>query len=143
MTDHKAPITSLIWSNEGAGSIKIYSGDAQGQVWMTDAKKLVQKSVQLYACKSPVFQLDCKNEKQLLISSKIQVYLIDFEKQKATKVGSKPRNGDYGACFHPTIDDNLLAARPSKNLWEASSVTSQVSATMKFFTNITKYDSSF
>lgn len=130
MTDHKTQISSLIWSSEASGSIKIYSGDIQGQVWMTDAKKLIQKTVQLFDCKSPVVQLDCRGE-QLLISSRTQVLLIDFEKQKPSKIGSKPRNGDYGVCFHPTIETHLLASRPSKYLWEASTETSQVLSTIK------------
>lgn len=129
ISEHKSTVTCINWCNDSG--LKLYSSDSEGHVCMTDAKKLVQKTVHLYKCDAPVIQLDSKADKQLIISSSTQVYLIDFEKSKATKVGTKPRNGSYGACFHPSQENLLLAARPGKNIWAASSDTSQVISTMK------------
>lgn len=89
------------------------------------------KTVGLCSCNAEVVQLDA-TELHLAISTRVQCFLLDFEREKLFKVGSKPRDGVFGVCFHPEKEELLLAARPAKNLWDVSLLTGEVLSTRKY-----------
>ena len=150
----------MVWSND-PGSFKLFSGDANGDIYMTNVEKAVSlfhtcdlifryasrdvshaiapsrhlsdsrsSDRTLFSCKTDAVQLQY-SQQRLLISSRTQCAMIDFARDKAFNLGNKPRDGAFGACFHPALRssiadavatpvfDLVFAARPVKRLWLA------------------------
>lgn len=47
-------------------------------------------------------------------------------------MGKSAREGAFGACFAPRTSERLYSARPGSRIWEASSLTGEVTQTIKF-----------
>lgn len=128
-----ADVTWLEWSPDGT---RLLSGDDKGRVGVTEFSKGAVVANTL-ALGSPVAQASfsasglmaalCTNEAVDLLSVPTGVH---------PKVGSKPREGPYGGCFHVLARDAapdgatprnsgegesewMLAARPGRRLWVA------------------------
>ncbi len=56
----------------------------------------------------------------LLVSSTTRAVLWDVAKAQLTAVGSKPRDGRFGACFGVDPAD-IFAGRPNARLWRVRS----------------------
>ncbi|XP_029771260.1 Hermansky-Pudlak syndrome 5 protein isoform X3 [Suricata suricatta] len=73
---------------------------------------------------SCVVQLDYLDGR-LLISSITRSFLCDTEREKFWKIGSKERDGEYGACFFPGRcsagqQPLIYCARPGSRMWEVN-----------------------
>uniref|UniRef100_A0A8C5N9A5 Hermansky-Pudlak syndrome 5 protein homolog n=1 Tax=Gouania willdenowi TaxID=441366 RepID=A0A8C5N9A5_GOUWI len=125
-------ITAVCWDTS---VLKVYVGDSAGKVSYLRAgstklgkgSAFVMFPVQTVATvDSRVVQLGY-HDGRLLVSSLSRCYLCDTEREKFWRVGSKERDGEYGACFLPQFRGSLGAsppllycARPGSRIWEAS-----------------------
>jgi hypothetical protein len=146
-------VTCLTWAPRGQEDENyLFSSDTTGAIMITPViTSLIKRSLllasagpePLYKADSRVVQLDCTSvaasttaamKLQLLISTLTKSILltIDTNAKQITglQVGSKPRKGNYGACFSasassaetsasrsPTV---LCAARPGRRIWYAA-----------------------
>lgn len=121
----------------------LFSGDNAGNVFATTVRKkpiipstsrfvpnmkIVHKAMStvlpdaevVYRCKAKILQLDTSQGGTLLISSEKGTSLANPEVRKLWQIGSKPRDGDFGACFGPGHKfPAVYAARPGARLWVA------------------------
>ncbi|KAK3272894.1 hypothetical protein CYMTET_18837 [Cymbomonas tetramitiformis] len=128
--------TLFTGSEEGSVTIAHFSNTSEGE---TDAKKL--------KLGNPIVQLSA-TDGALLISTRTFAMLLCLRTHVLTQVGSKPRDGAMGACFHPqgwaalpsgngaASSNWVLAARPGRRLWivdagEKDGVKSDVKATLR------------
>lgn len=69
---------------------------------------------------SAIVQVSC-NENFLLVSTENWCYVCDTNREQYKQIGSKPREGPFGACFFKTPDNlNIYSARPGSRLWEVT-----------------------
>lgn len=60
-------------------------------------------------------------ENYLLVSTENWCYVCDTNREQYKQIGSKPREGQYGACFFKTPEAlNIYCARPGSRLWEVT-----------------------
>lgn len=144
-------VTSLSWVPD---SRSVYSGDANGLVVRTPVLKrplvpaasklfpslkmlhkvvanVIPNSEVVHRCGSAVVQLDAGVSGTMLISSMRHALVADPASRSIWYVGTKIRNGRYGACFgpgqkHPAV----FSARPGSRIWVAKSRSGAVTATM-------------
>eukprot|EP00041_Stephanoeca_diplocostata_P020854 m.474804 g.474804 ORF g.474804 m.474804 type:complete len:934 (-) comp21681_c0_seq1:189-2990(-) len=144
-------VTSLAWVPD---SRSVYSGDANGLVVRTPVLKrplvpaasklfpsmkmlhkmvanVIPNSEVVHRCGSAVVQLDAGVSGTMLISSMRHALVADPGSRSIWYVGTKIRNGRYGACFgpgqkHPAV----FSARPGSRIWVAKSRSGAVTATM-------------
>ncbi|TYZ59052.1 hypothetical protein PybrP1_011358, partial [[Pythium] brassicae (nom. inval.)] len=81
----------------------------------------------------------------LLVSSQLRVLLLNLTASggSAVQIGTKARQGNYGACFFTQFDDDAIdpakrrerrvfSSRPGRRVWIADPQTGTVSSTIKF-----------
>ncbi|XP_048342877.1 Hermansky-Pudlak syndrome 5 protein isoform X2 [Sphaerodactylus townsendi] len=132
-SEHKGrKVTALSWDTN---ALRVFVGDHVGKVSAIKintskqgkaATAFVMFPVQIITTvDSHVVQLDYLDGR-LLISSLTRSYLCDTEREKFWKIGSKERDGEYGACFFP-VGKNcgsqqplIYCARPGSRMWEVN-----------------------
>lgn len=67
------------------------------------------------------------------MSSLTRVLVVNLEGGKVVQVGTKLRQGKYGACFGKEEVD-VIAVRPGKRIWLAKAEDGKVEKTIKFVT---------
>ena len=63
------------------------------------------------------------NDEKLLISTTTRSLIMTLSSRETVQVGKRPRDGLFGACFHPRLAGAapvVYSARPGGRLWEAS-----------------------
>ncbi|XP_059191526.1 Hermansky-Pudlak syndrome 5 protein [Centropristis striata] len=125
-------ITALCWDTS---ILRVYVGDTGGKVSYLRAgsSKLGKGSAFVIFPVQTVTTVDSRvvqlgyQDGRLLVSSLSRCYLCDTEREKFWRVGSKEREGEYGACFFPQNKGLLVgqppllySARPGSRIWEAS-----------------------
>ncbi|CAC5387495.1 HPS5 [Mytilus coruscus] len=126
ITDHvQSTVTSITWDTTGS---KLYTGDNLGRIYSTSIPSTkVQNLVSLppeiiLRLDSPICQVDFSEDK-LLVSTLHKCYLCYTSRQKFTHIGTKSREGEYGACFYRQPSTGLYriyCARPGSRIWEVS-----------------------
>ncbi|XP_052064810.1 BLOC-2 complex member HPS5-like isoform X2 [Mytilus californianus] len=124
ITDHvQSTVTSITWDTTGS---KLYTGDNLGRIYATSIPSTkVQNLVSLppeiiLRLDSPICQVDFSEDK-LLVSTLHKCYLCYTSRQKFTHIGTKSREGEYGACFYRQPSTGLYriyCARPGSRIWE-------------------------
>ncbi|XP_055382857.1 BLOC-2 complex member HPS5 homolog [Condylostylus longicornis] len=118
-------ITSLHWH---ADERQFYFGDKKGQVNLVTltyfmGRTLLNLSVHpILFLESPVVQIS-DFESLLLISNSTKCILCNTEYEEYKQIGNRPRDGDYGACFTISSNENVFpsriyCARPGSRIWE-------------------------
>lgn len=153
VTEHTGiSLTALKWHRDSKG---VVSGDARGLVLLSPVTKkamlpsatslfprmsglhrvvngLLPYSEVVYRCGASITQLDISQDGLVLISTFSKVYVANSAKREVWEVGSKPRTGQFGACWGKLRHDNeqrILTARPGARIWIAK-VTGKVEATV-------------
>ncbi|XP_042638628.1 Hermansky-Pudlak syndrome 5 protein [Orycteropus afer afer] len=131
-SEHKGrKVTALCWDT---AILRVFVGDNMGKVSAIKlntskqakaAAAFVMFPVQtITTVDSSVVQLDYLDGR-LLISSLNRSFLCDTEREKFWKIGSKERDGEYGACFFPgrcsgSQQPLIYCARPGSRMWEVN-----------------------
>uniref|UniRef100_A0ABI7Y9V4 Hermansky-Pudlak syndrome 5 protein homolog n=1 Tax=Felis catus TaxID=9685 RepID=A0ABI7Y9V4_FELCA len=131
-SEHKGrKVTALCWDT---AILRVFVGDHLGKVsaiklntskQVKAAAAFVMFPVQtITTVDSCVVQLDYLDGR-LLISSLTRSFLCDTEREKFWKIGSKERDGEYGACFFPGRcsagqQPLIYCARPGSRMWEVN-----------------------
>ncbi|XP_029771251.1 Hermansky-Pudlak syndrome 5 protein isoform X1 [Suricata suricatta] len=131
-SEHKGrKVTALCWDT---AILRVFVGDHMGKVsaiklntskQVKAAAAFVMFPVQtITTVDSCVVQLDYLDGR-LLISSITRSFLCDTEREKFWKIGSKERDGEYGACFFPGRcsagqQPLIYCARPGSRMWEVN-----------------------
>ncbi|XP_049473790.1 BLOC-2 complex member HPS5 isoform X3 [Panthera uncia] len=131
-SEHKGrKVTALCWDT---AILRVFVGDHMGKVsaiklntskQVKAAAAFVMFPVQtITTVDSCVVQLDYLDGR-LLISSLTRSFLCDTEREKFWKIGSKERDGEYGACFFPGRcsagqQPLIYCARPGSRMWEVN-----------------------
>ncbi|XP_065832207.1 BLOC-2 complex member HPS5-like [Oscarella lobularis] len=118
-----AKLNYICW--DGFGS-RLFSGDERGHVrMMSVATSKIKSGINMkesdliFRADTPVVQLDFFAGK-LLVSTVSQCWILDPQSPRtsALPVGTKPRDGIYGACV--AISARIIySARPGSRIWEA------------------------
>ncbi|XP_064432833.1 BLOC-2 complex member HPS5 isoform X7 [Mirounga angustirostris] len=131
-SEHKGrKVTALCWDT---AILRVFVGDHMGKVSAIKlntskqakaAAAFVMFPVQtVTTVDSCVVQLDYLDGR-LLISSLTRSFLCDTEREKFWRIGSKEREGEYGACFFPGRCSSgqqplIYCARPGSRMWEVN-----------------------
>ncbi|XP_040351619.1 BLOC-2 complex member HPS5 isoform X3 [Herpailurus yagouaroundi] len=131
-SEHKGrKVTALCWDT---AILRVFVGDHLGKVsaiklntskQVKAAAAFVMFPVQtITTVDSCIVQLDYLDGR-LLISSLTRSFLCDTEREKFWKIGSKERDGEYGACFFPGRcsagqQPLIYCARPGSRMWEVN-----------------------
>ncbi|XP_041053959.1 Hermansky-Pudlak syndrome 5 protein isoform X2 [Carcharodon carcharias] len=131
-SEHKGrQVTALCWDTT---ALRVFVGDNLGKVSglkvnsskQGKAAAFVMFPVQVITTvDSRVVQLDYL-EGKLLVSSLTRCYLCDTDREKFWKIGSKERDGEFGACFLPGsknvgfLQPLIFCARPGSRMWEVN-----------------------
>ncbi|XP_074086262.1 BLOC-2 complex member HPS5 isoform X2 [Macrotis lagotis] len=131
-SEHKGRrVTSLCWDT---AVLRVFVGDHLGRVSaikLNTSKQgkatptFVMFPVQtITTVDSRIVQLDYLDGR-LLVSSLTRSFLCDTEREKFWKIGTKERDGEYGACFFPgrnsgTQQPLIYCARPGSRMWEVN-----------------------
>ncbi len=153
-------ITSLCWSQS---NVKLFCGDSTGHVYEFENSAERRKKTSLFISsrpnrvlreEGPIVQINI-SDNLLLVSSTKRAVVVNLKEQKYCGIGSKPRDGAYGACFLSTPDRKkkndsssvpsssstnnneplvqyIFAARPSRRLWCVDISTYKVLSTLKY-----------
>lgn len=151
-------VTCLLWSPSD-GDI-LFTGDSGGLVAQSSGTTKLQSPTVLQAA-APIVQLDATTATTLLVSTLAATYVVSAGASKGgpVQVGTKARNGAYGACIAPrrtvrafrravrsagTTGEAgglvaakafargiVMAARPGRRLWVADAATGGVVSTLK------------
>eukprot|EP00057_Strongylocentrotus_purpuratus_P021430 XP_011675904.1 PREDICTED: uncharacterized protein LOC100890358 [Strongylocentrotus purpuratus] len=120
-------ITSLCW--DGAG-LRLFSGDERGRITVTNTDSSKPSGIFKFQSElvvdvdSSVVQMDFAEER-LLISTMTRCYMCDPKKQLSFPIGTKLRDGAYGACFlnkSGSERPSIFCARPGSRMWEANTL---------------------
>ncbi|XP_033645759.1 uncharacterized protein LOC117305115 isoform X2 [Asterias rubens] len=126
-------VTAMIWDDS---SQRLFTGDDHGRITFLNAyhrkvSGLFKLPTELVMdADSTIVQLDFCDDK-LLASTLTKCFICDTKKKQAYAVGTKPRDGQYGACFlkKPTKDFPVIySARPGSRIWEVN-IVGQVQTT--------------
>uniref|UniRef100_A0A0A9X6F3 RING-type domain-containing protein n=3 Tax=Lygus hesperus TaxID=30085 RepID=A0A0A9X6F3_LYGHE len=127
-------ITELVWSDT---CNQLYVGDNVGRLSVINVSMFMSKTIfQLPAfvfmqLESAIVQVSCF-ENFLLVSTENWCYVCDTNREQYKQIGSKPREGPYGACFFKTPQNlNIYCARPGSRLWEVTT-SGMVQSTHQF-----------
>ncbi|XP_043826730.1 Hermansky-Pudlak syndrome 5 protein isoform X2 [Dromiciops gliroides] len=131
-SEHKGrKVTSLCWDT---AILRVFVGDHLGRVSAIKLNTSKQGKVTatfvmfpvqtITTVDSRIVQLDYLDGR-LLVSSLTRSFLCDTEREKFWKIGTKERDGEYGACFFPgrssgTQQPLIYCARPGSRMWEVS-----------------------
>ena len=69
------------------------------------------------------YNLQDIHDEKLLISTTTRSLIMTLSSRETVQVGKRPRDGLFGACFHPRLAGAapvVYSARPGGRLWEAS-----------------------
>ncbi|XP_075234900.1 WD40 repeat domain-containing protein pink isoform X2 [Lycorma delicatula] len=117
-TEHSGTrVTALQWANT---SDQIFIGDSVGRLSVINVSLFMSKNIFqipsfiFMQLDSGVVQISCHDDR-LLISTLTHCYVCDTAKEQYRQIGTKPRDGEYGACY---LDDKIFCARPGSRLWE-------------------------
>ncbi|XP_014243629.1 uncharacterized protein LOC106663350 [Cimex lectularius] len=115
-------ITEMVWAETN----QLYIGDSMGRLSVINISLCVSKNIFLLPSfvfmqlDSGIVQISCF-ENYLLISTEKWCYVCDTAKEHYKQIGSKPREGVYGACFYTSSNDiKIYSARPGSRLWEVN-----------------------
>ncbi|CAH0522519.1 unnamed protein product [Peronospora belbahrii] len=154
------PITSFLWDQRGARLFSACNGGLVCQTVLragmsaifgtTDTELLLKEE-------TGIVQLDlAKNDRSylLMVSSQLRVVLLNLtsENSSAVQIGTKARQGAYGACFFTSLnvesidpakkrEMKVFSSRPGRRVWIADPQSGAVSSTLKF--SLTKNPTSF
>ncbi|XP_071452599.1 BLOC-2 complex member HPS5 [Hetaerina americana] len=162
-SDHRgAQVTAFQWHQK---TNDLYIGDDRGKVSVVSVSFFMAKTIfqapsfTLMELDSKIVQMDIHGN-YLLVSTLTRSYICDTAQEQYRKIGSKPRNGIFGACFQDVNSCNSLAfdsspsadgsadrnlevqnteainvrifcARPGARLWEVG-ISGDVVSTHKF-----------
>ncbi|XP_046394934.1 Hermansky-Pudlak syndrome 5 protein homolog [Ischnura elegans] len=162
-SDHRgAQITAFQWHLRTSD---LYIGDDKGKISVVSVSFFMAKTIfqapsfTLMELDSKIVQMDLHGN-LLLVSTLTRSFICDTAQEQYRKIGSKPRNGTFGACFQevdrsssPVSDENVCAdgpadinpnmynseamnvrifcARPGARLWEVG-IGGEVVSTHKF-----------
>ncbi|XP_074128643.1 BLOC-2 complex member HPS5 isoform X1 [Sminthopsis crassicaudata] len=131
-SEHKGRrVTSLCWDT---AILRVFAGDHLGKVSAIKVNTSKQGKASatfvmfpvqtITTVDSRIVQLDYLDGR-LLVSSLTRSFLCDTEREKFWKIGTKERDGEYGACFFPgrssgTQQPLIYCARPGSRMWEVS-----------------------
>ena len=104
-------------------------GSSKGDVLMLNLDNF--EAVKILQLNSPIFQISSaeKHPGLLLISSMKETLICDVGDKKSVKIGTKQRNGKFGADF--CGNGIIFCARPKGNIW-MSDKNGKVLQTLKF-----------
>ncbi|DBA05270.1 TPA: hypothetical protein N0F65_007432 [Lagenidium giganteum] len=144
-------VTSFIWDKLG---LRLFSACNGGSVCQTSLRAGMSAffgsadTELLLKEETGVVQLDfAKFGKTdwLLVSSQLRVLLLNLSASggNVVQVGTKPRQGSYGACFFlsssldeidpaKAVELKVFSSRPGRRVWVADPQTGTVSSTLKF-----------
>ncbi|GLD92129.1 hypothetical protein PINS_up000662 [Pythium insidiosum] len=145
------PVTCFLWDKLG---LKLYSACNGGMVVQTALRAGMSAlfgsadTELLLTEQTGIVQLDLTKYGRadiLLVSSQLRVLLLNLSSTDGgvVQIGTKARQGNFGACFFTTKSDDqehtrsntsakVLSARPGRRVWIADPQTGTVSATLKF-----------
>ncbi|XP_051004553.1 BLOC-2 complex member HPS5 [Acomys russatus] len=131
-SEHKGrKVTALCWDT---AVLRVFVGDHVGKVSAIKLNTLKQAKAAatfvmfpvqtITTVDSCVVQLDY-SDGRLLVSSLTRSFLCDTEREKFWRIGSKERDGEYGACFFPAKcaggqQPMIYCARPGSRMWEVN-----------------------
>ncbi|RZF46955.1 hypothetical protein LSTR_LSTR011223 [Laodelphax striatellus] len=110
-------ITALQWVHT---SDQVFIGDSLGRLSVINVSLFMSKNIfQIPAfifmqLDSSVVQISCHDD-MLLVSTTSHSYVCDTTKEQYRQIGTKLRDGEYGACYH---GEKIYCARPGSRLWE-------------------------
>ncbi|KAG8221881.1 hypothetical protein J437_LFUL003257 [Ladona fulva] len=154
--DHRgAEVTSFQWNQK---SNDLYIGDDKGKITVVSFSFFMAKTIfqaptfTLMELDSKIVQMDLYDN-FLLVSSMTRTYICDTAQEQYRRIGSRPRDGPYGACFQRVYNENndpvdtsstpglinngdlqnvrIFCARPGARLWEVG-IGGDVLSTHKF-----------
>eukprot|EP00762_Andalucia_godoyi_P000169 ANDGO_02353.mRNA.1 Hermansky-Pudlak syndrome 5 protein homolog len=138
VSEHKGSIvTELSWDSE---SRTLFTGDIQGNVFSSivgGSKLTMRKSERVFfEPGSPIVQLQFSPQTDtlpvlLIVSTIKRVVVCDLSRKEMHVIGTKVRDGMYGAFFDAT-SVSLYATRPGFRMWVADWQSGQVLNTWKF-----------
>eukprot|EP00002_Diphylleia_rotans_P028313 TRINITY_DN5715_c0_g1_i2.p1 TRINITY_DN5715_c0_g1~~TRINITY_DN5715_c0_g1_i2.p1 ORF type:complete len:1412 (-),score=330.16 TRINITY_DN5715_c0_g1_i2:266-4501(-) len=150
ITDHRdAEVTDIIWDDTGR---RLFSADSNGMICITrlskskkfGLKQFLGKELSaellnlsgnqteiLFQSDSRVVQLDYQSD-ALVVSTLTRSFILELGRLIAIQVGTRTRDGYYGACFHPARSDVLYSSRPGNRVWVADRSTGRVLNTLNF-----------
>ncbi|XP_065912533.1 BLOC-2 complex member HPS5-like isoform X2 [Dysidea avara] len=133
-------IRDAVWDDKG---FRLFYGDEHGRVVVANVPRLSRvlgnKNIfkvpdgVIYDAKCSIVQLSYQQD-SLLISSTKKCVIIRPGVIGVIQVGTKPREGNYGACFYENLEASnvvVYSARPGCRVWEAWT-TGKVVKTHKF-----------
>eukprot|EP00004_Rigifila_ramosa_P019901 TRINITY_DN5125_c0_g1_i1.p1 TRINITY_DN5125_c0_g1~~TRINITY_DN5125_c0_g1_i1.p1 ORF type:complete len:1427 (+),score=302.28 TRINITY_DN5125_c0_g1_i1:465-4283(+) len=86
----------------------------------------------IFRADSRVVQFDYAGD-VLLVSTLTKTMVLDTLRQRCVSVGTKPREGLFGACFHPALHtEYFYCARPGNRLWLAERGSGKVASTLNY-----------
>ncbi|XP_034245414.1 uncharacterized protein LOC117647650 [Thrips palmi] len=89
-------VTALQWNNS---SSQLYVGDNSGQISVISVASYLTPAVALMQLDSSVVQLDTCSY-LLLASTTTRSYLCDTLREQYRQIGTRQRDGEFGACFY-------------------------------------------
>ncbi|OQR94825.1 hypothetical protein ACHHYP_00884 [Achlya hypogyna] len=139
-------VTAFLWD---ADSSRVFSACAGGTVAQTTIRAgmsaIFGNTTTEFLLKedTSIVQLDLVKtttppQDYLLVSSQTRVLIINLAASDASgvvQVGSKLRQGNYGACFYLDPDDKeyrVFSTRPGRRIWVGDAASGTVSSTLKF-----------
>ncbi|KAF0984999.1 hypothetical protein FDP41_000038 [Naegleria fowleri] len=147
---HKSEITSIVWSNDFG---RIFTGDSSGLVleFKNQKKSLLSIGNTSQVLKeegASIVQMACFGD-HLLVSSTKRSIDVNLAAQQYKGIGTKPRDGQFGACFQyapkkkdensgspSTTQEQFIqyaySARPGRRIWCSDITTCKVLSTLKF-----------
>eukprot|EP01080_Neovahlkampfia_damariscottae_P011055 gene11055-3763_t len=143
---HQHNITSVTWTLD---SQKFITGDIEGFSLELIAKPgFLQQATNKYVKeKCEIVQLYASKDAMVMSSLQRSILISTVQnKLQLQVVGTKPRDGKYGACFHftptrgekltegqkYTVTEYLFSARPGRRLWCCDKKTGKVLSTLSF-----------
>ncbi|OQR93381.1 hypothetical protein THRCLA_08454 [Thraustotheca clavata] len=142
-------VTSFLWDKDGFRVFSACSGGTVAQTSIragmsvlfgsTTTEFLLKEDtsiVQLDLIKSDNPPRDC-----LLVSSQTRVLLLNLmatDSNGVIQIGSKLRQGNFGACFFLDQEENeykVFSTRPGRRVWVGDALSGTVSSTLKFSLN--------
>ncbi|XP_020899481.1 Hermansky-Pudlak syndrome 5 protein, partial [Exaiptasia diaphana] len=142
--EHKGvSVTCLCWDDNDS---RLFAGDDQGVVSALylpvkyganpnhSKRSLINHGTGIVGkSETAINQIDYAVEK-LLVSTMTKTAVLDLPTLQCWLVGSKPREGTFGACFLQQFNQynaTIYTARPGSRLWEAS-MDGQVISTQQY-----------
>ncbi|XP_054291048.1 BLOC-2 complex member HPS5 [Macrosteles quadrilineatus] len=120
-TEHSgADVTALCWVEH---SDQVFAGDSQGRLSVINVSLFMSKNMfhvpafVFMQVDSAVVSVCCRGDR-LLVSSYTRCYVCDTAREQYRQVGTKLRDGQYGACYLPTDPVSIYCARPGSRLWQ-------------------------